>query len=494
MGQLSEEIPYRDRPPPVPSKDGSPPSSPSSTASTLRPVTPPLMPDALTAQFDDMRNLIGTLIGKTNDLASEVARSRSIDIDMSERGPGMRRIEDLLRRALLRLGDSEFLSDYDRPYEPEREPTSAPTERAPSIYEGSDGVHTEDWTAKAKTPANSITESYRQRKRWSGVPTSLLEGPLEEGDFDSEAERIAMEDLPPDSPPKEYLIDKTAIPPHIAARLPRKPPPSEYEQLYEESIHAEPPPEPSVHEYEQPIPYRPEEYEPEPSEYTEDYEDRRPARPLPPPEPVDLPTPVGSESRYPQIGPLPIRPPYPAGGIPPPPPGVGEMPRPSLPRIAGVRDPISTTYFRRGFPPPGPIGFPPGMFPGPMGFPGPGMGPFMPGLRPGLNGFGGPLGPNVNPQLRHPPMYPPGVGNTGGYGWPAASRYEAGIPPGSGRRRVTPDTGVGNTTSEETTPSTEHLMTPITPAVTTPGETVAVTPFVPPEEEAGEVSINPDLS
>jgi hypothetical protein len=38
-----------------------------------------------------------------------------------------------------------------------------------------------------------------------------------------------------------------------------------------------------------------------------------------------------------------MRPPYPAGGMPPPPPGMTEMPRPSLPRIAGVRDPISTT-------------------------------------------------------------------------------------------------------------------------------------------------------
>ena len=108
----------RDRPPPVPSKDDddSPPGSPSSisTASTLRPVTPPTLPhEALNQQFDDMRRLMGTLIGKTNDLASEVARSRSYEVDMSPRGPGMRRIEDLLRRALLRLGDSEFLDEYN---------------------------------------------------------------------------------------------------------------------------------------------------------------------------------------------------------------------------------------------------------------------------------------------------------------------------------------------------------------------------------------------
>ena len=334
-----------------------------------------------------------------------------------------------------------------------------------------------------------MTDSYKHRKQWSEVPSSLLDGPLGEGDFDSEAERIAMEDLPPDTPPAEYMIDKSTIPPHIAARLPRQqqPPDEEYyeeDEPYEESIHTEPLPEssppPSKHTP-PPVPYRPEE-DPERGDsiYTDDELDRRPITRLPPPEPVDLPTPVGSESGYPQMaGGSHMRPPYPMGGMPPPPPGVGEMPRPSLPRIAGVRDPISTTYFRRGFPPPGPMGFPPGMFPGPMGFPGPGMGPFMPGLRPGLNGFGGPLGPNVNPHLRRPPMYPPGIANTGGYGWPAASRYDAGVPPGP-RRRVTPDTGVGNTTSEETTPSTaiEQLMTPATPA-----NAIAVTPYMTPEEE-----------
>ncbi|ORX41083.1 hypothetical protein BD324DRAFT_678476 [Kockovaella imperatae] len=490
MSQLTEQIPgARDQAPPVPSKDDSPPGSPSSvsSASTMRPVTPP--PDAFAQQFDDMRHLIGTLIGKTNDLASEVARSRSIELDISDRGPGMRRIEDLLRRALLRLGDSEFLSDYDRPLEPEyrpREPATLKEEE--SMYEGTDGIYSDDWV-KAKTPANSITESYQRKKRWSGVPASLLDGPLGDADFDSEAERIAMEYLPPDSPPDEYRIEKSTIPPNIAARLPRRRQDHD-DEPYEESIRTEPllEPSPESERDHTPIPYRPQEYEQEPSEYSDDYEDdRQPTRPLPPPQPVDLPTPVQSESRYPQMGQPPMRPPYPAGGMPPPPPpGMAEMPRPSLPRIAGVRDPISTTYFRRGFPPPGPMGFSPGMFPGPMGFPGPGMGPFMPGLRPGLNGFGGPLGPNVNPHLRQPGMFPPGVPNTGGYGWPAASRYEAGIPPGP-RRRVTPDTGVGNTTSEETTPSTtEQLMTPITPAVTTPGEAVGVTPYIAPAEGEDE--------
>jgi hypothetical protein len=94
----------------------------------------------------------------------------------------------------------------------------------------------------------------------------------------------------------------------------------------------------------------------------------------------------------------------------------------------------------------------------------------MPGLRPGLNGVGGTIGPNVNPGLRRPGFFPPGVpATTGGYGLPAASRYGLGGlsrpgQPGQPGLLNTPDTGLGNTTSESSTPSatTAELVTPVT--------------------------------
>lgn len=106
----------------------------------------------------------------------------------------------------------------------------------------------------------------------------------------------------------------------------------------------------------------------------------------------------------------------------------------------------------------------------------------MPGLRPGL---GGVYGPNTNPHLRRPGMFPPGIpGAHGDYGLPAAARYNNTGPSRPGQPMpgaLTPDTGLGNSTSEssssvssvtDTTPSatTQEIVTPAT----------AVTPLVPP--------------
>lgn len=113
----------------------------------------------------------------------------------------------------------------------------------------------------------------------------------------------------------------------------------ESEGAEEETVHGD--------EDQPPIPYRQEDrYPSEDGQYSEEEGDRGPSRRLPPPQPVDLPTPVRSPSQFPhqqfsqQGQPMNMRPPFP-GGMPPP--GMGEVPRPSLPRIAGVRDPISTT-------------------------------------------------------------------------------------------------------------------------------------------------------
>ena len=99
----------------------------------------------------------------------------------------------------------------------------------------------------------------------------------------------------------------------------------------------------------------------------------------------------------------------------------------------------------------------------------------MPGMRPGL---GGVYGPNLNPHLRRPGMFPPGVpGASGDYGLPAAARYNNTGPTRPGQPMpgaLTPDTGLGNTTSESSSASSvtetsssatsQQLVTPSTAA------------------------------
>ncbi|WWD20657.1 hypothetical protein CI109_105133 [Kwoniella shandongensis] len=542
----------RERPPPVPSKDlddESPPSSPSSSTSsieTARPVTPPpvIMPEVMNSQFDDLRSLLGNIIGRQEDMAQELARRRSYDVELPDRGPGMTRLENMLRRLLERVGDSDYLDvlsgpvpDEKRAYHMSHLSTPKPQgTKDGSMYGGGDSVYSGEFGSRGRhAPANSFTSDYDRRRRGplTDVSDSLIDGQLAEPEFD---ENFALSGLPPDTPPGEYVPRHPQVPAQLTRRAPpaqpaeqpapqSQPEEPQYEEYYQDDA-----PEPAsvaeeevpITEYEPtpqptpvpppkevtpeqspdqpPIPYRTEDdYDDEDRTYEEETYPRGPSRPGPPPQPVDLPTPVNSLRNMPQYqqqGQYPMRPPFPVGGMPPPGPGMTDMPRPSLPRIAGVRDPISTTYFRRGFPP-GPMGMGPmGMFPGPMGIPGPGMGPFMPGLRPGMPGFGGPMGPNVNPSLRRPGFFPPGVtSTTGDYGLPAGARYgNAGLPPSSGvpgrppmegsGHTTTADTGLGNTTSESTasTPSvlTEEIVTP-----------VAATTHVP---EPVEVSATPALS
>nr|XP_019051135.1 hypothetical protein I302_01584 [Kwoniella bestiolae CBS 10118]OCF30065.1 hypothetical protein I302_01584 [Kwoniella bestiolae CBS 10118] len=567
----------RDGPPPVPSKepDDSPPSSPSSitsttsSTSTARPVTPPplIIPEVINQQFDDLRNLLGTLIGRQEDLlgrqdemAQELNRRRSFDIELPDRGPGMARLEDLLKRVLQRVGDSEFadelpLLDKEKKMYPSSYPATPKTEgtRDGSMYGGGDSVYGSEFGARGRNaPANSIASSFdRRRKRpMSEVSSTLMEGAVPEPEFDEE---FALSGLPPDTPPKEFISRQPPFPRHLVGQRPTQGPapvqpqpaqpqyfpqpapireqPEEEEYYEEEEGQPEPEYEPepefeyeptpvpqadAMTEYEPtppptpremtpqqtpmqpPIPYRTDDdYQDDSQQYADEGVQRGPYRPGPPPQPVDLPTPVNSPRNMPPYQPTQpgMRPGFaPAPSMPAPPipgPGMTDMPRPSLPRIAGVRDPISTTYFRRGFPP-GPMGpmGPMGMFPGPMGIPGPGMGPFMPGLRPGMPGFGGPIGPNVNPSLRRNGFFPPGVNSTtGDYGLPAAARYgNSGLPPSGptamGRPpprfgntttsgdTTTADTGLGNTTTESTvtTPSvtsvtTEEIVTPVAPTI-----------------------------
>ncbi|KAK8850475.1 hypothetical protein IAR55_004393 [Kwoniella newhampshirensis] len=542
----------RDRPPPVPSKnpDDEPlPSSPTSSTSsieTARPITPPpvIMPEVITSQFDDLRSLLGNIIGRQEDMAQELARRRSFDVEIPDRGPGLSRLEHLLQRLLQRVGrvgDSSFADEVGRVTRNEKEAyrmshlSHAKTEgtKDGSMYEGGESVYSGEFNPPGRrAPANSHTSDFDRRHRGSPTELSdtLINGEILEPDFD---EDFALSGLPPDTPPGEYVPRHHQVPPQLVARRAAQaqttqdlqPEQPEYEEAYQDATpqafpEAEqeepiteyeptpqptpvPPPKEIAEEspIEPPIPYRTDDhYDDGDRTYEEEAYTRGPTHQGPPPQPVDLPTPVNSLRNMPsyqsqQQGQYPMRPPFP-GGMPPPAPGMTDVPRPSLPRIGGVRDPISTTYLRRGFPP-GPMGMGPmGMFPGPMGIPGPGMGPFMPGLRPGMPGFGGPIGPNVNPSLRRPGFFPPGVtSTTGDYGLPAGARYgNAGLAPSSGvagrppwggsGQTTTADTGLGNTTSESTasTPSalTEEIVTP-----------AAATTHIP---EPVEISATPALS
>ena len=229
---ITEIMPgVRERPPPLPSKDedDSPPSSPASTASTAHPVTPPpyMSEDSVQRQFDDMRNMLGALIGRTNDIADEVAKRREYEAE-SRRRPEMSRIESLLKRALSRLGDpdvNELLPDrhlapMDTPIA--EKPASSIRTRTGSLYDGSQALYSEDVGPKVKVPANSFVEMYDPvRRRWSSVPSSLLDGYEPEQDFDAD---FAIANLPPDTPPMEHSLDPVQVPDFIRDRLPHKGP------------------------------------------------------------------------------------------------------------------------------------------------------------------------------------------------------------------------------------------------------------------------------
>jgi len=318
-------------------------------------------------------------MGRTDDIAQEVAKRREFDVEIPG-NPGLKRIEDLLCRALLRMGDKGMLDEMDKAdaYDDRRppKPPSAVSMETPlsqdtregSLFDDSNGIYSEELNPRRRAPVNSFASSYdaRRKDRWSGVPTSLLDGSIPEMDFN---EDMAMADLPPDTPPEEYIVPRPQIPPHLANQLPRYRSKSQTEDQYDDerypseyaSEHPGDEQEQEPSEYTEPldqdegdrtpVPYRPEDEDQQEgsTDYDEESERGRRGR-LPPPQPVDLPTPVRSDGDLPPLPPNQMGqmgqmgdPMSMYGGMPPPPPGMSQMPRPSLPRIAGVRDPISTT-------------------------------------------------------------------------------------------------------------------------------------------------------
>lgn len=350
-------------------------------------------------QFDDLRNLLGALIGRQEDLLGrqdmlgrELERKRSFDVQLPDRGPGLARLGDLLERVLNRVGDNDFPDEYRPTFEKKKDylashfatPKTEGTIEG-SMYGGGESVYSSEFDGRGRrAPVNSMSSGYKRRRLGpsEGAPESRIESEIPSPDFDDD---FALSALPPDIPPQEFI-----------SRQPQKRP-----KLFTKSLRQHPQPVPqhvpqhsTAQEYHRPE-YNEEEYEPEaeqpiteyepsvqpdpeptpyPAEETtvqqspiqpsvpfrtgKDYQDvyrpyqdgtytRRPARQAPPPQQLNLPTPANSLRNMPPYharpGP-PMRPPFPPGfGMPLPGPGMTDMPRPNLPRIAGVRDPISTT-------------------------------------------------------------------------------------------------------------------------------------------------------
>jgi hypothetical protein len=307
-----------------------------------------MMQDAVAQQLADMRHLIGTVIGQNNDIMQN--NRRSFEVDLPPTNPALRRLEDLLRRALYRLGDSDIMEEDGIPKYPEHsdEIKSRSGKEEGSWYGGGDSIYSSEFKAKYMGPEGSLSHE-AQHELYGGpspVPSELLDPYAASPEFDEE---FAMHNLPPETPPSDFAAPRTTLPPHLMDHLRgHRPQPapmsskSKSETVYTEDAY----PEVSTPESpgdQRPIPIRPPSHDDDDmtTSYGDEEPPRDPARRLPPPEPVNLPTPVQSQENFQmhdQSGPGPSG----FAGMPPP-PGVQGMARPSMPRIAGVRDPISTT-------------------------------------------------------------------------------------------------------------------------------------------------------
>lgn len=350
-------------------------------------------------QFDDLRNLLGTLIGRQEDLlgrqdmlARELERKRSFDVQLPDRGPGLARLEDLLERVLNRVGDSNFDDEY-RPTVQNNKDYLASHFATPktegtiegSMYGGGESVYSSEFDGRGRrAPVNSMSSGCKRRRLGPSerAPESLIESEIPSPDFDDD---FALSGLPPDTPPQEFISRQPQGRPKLFTKslrqhsqpvpqhVPQHSTAQEYHGPEYNEEEYEPDAEQPVTEYEpsvqpdpEPTPYPAEETTVQQSpihpsvslrtekDYHDDYRPyqdetytRGPARQAPPPQQLNLPTPVNSSRNMPPYHARPgpsMRPPFPPGfSMPLPGPGMTDMPRPNLPRIAGVRDPISTT-------------------------------------------------------------------------------------------------------------------------------------------------------
>lgn len=327
----------------VPTSPGSPSSSSSSSNSSSGIATQPGTPvedsrllKDLASIKDQNRALMDQQLQVRHMLESGEAKST--------KGPSLERLEDLLLRLLARTEDSDSLTGFsEQDYNPSqraRKPSS-PSIRSRATFDTAhpDSMYSDEQGARAPAPAPSIDSEYarRQRARMSGVPEPLLEisSHLTE-ELDEEWE---LQNLPPQSPDVDLDPRPRARPPIM---LNRKNPEryassvSEAESLFprlqhdaddEGSSEAE-----TLRPVQRPIiiprPQTPESSSETTTTSTTPSPRRRHFRPGPVPQPVRLPSPVPLEG-YPSVVPPPsFRPGFP-------------YPRPS--RLAGAREPMTTT-------------------------------------------------------------------------------------------------------------------------------------------------------
>lgn len=139
--------------------------------------------------------MLGTLLGRTNDILDAQAKAKKSE--SATRGPTLHRIEDLLRRLLVRSGDSEIADEmgYELDNQPPSPPppsslrgnakTGIPLSPVASSFKGGQGsVYSDQALRKAPAPPGSYASSYDREGNITPVPSSLLDGDLPGIDFD----------------------------------------------------------------------------------------------------------------------------------------------------------------------------------------------------------------------------------------------------------------------------------------------------------------------
>jgi hypothetical protein len=326
----------------------------------------------------------------TRDLLAEAVSKEPVS---QARVPTLHRLEDLMLRLLVRGGDSEaaaergIFSGATLSGQPRRYTTAAPDEELDTTVQDSDSMLSVETATRfpRAPPASmaSVGQADEEDDRVSRVPVSLRS--LTPGGDPSIDESWEMHNLPPLSPGiaerNHHRVMPSDFPTFRRRDPPFEPPQQDWlyrdEQMYEdEAVNRGPPtPERVSEEVATPspvgaephqrtpihVPPPPRVIQRSPSESSsEDIPQPRRMHPGPLPRPIGLPSPVSMGPPMP-----PPRPPFRPGFVPtmPMPP---TMPRMSLPHLAQNREPMTTTYFRRGVP---------------MAMPGPGMmGPVSPRL------------------------------------------------------------------------------------------------------------------
>lgn len=315
---------------------------------------------------------------QTRDLLHQVVQHQGISPIAVERAPTLYRLEDLMLRLLVREGDSEaaaergiFMEGTPRARSQRKYGmiNSDVDEEASSADEDDRSLRSYETATRFPRPpapsALSVSE-LDEEHRVSRLPTSLRSLTPGQPSIDESWE---MHNMPPLFPDVGEGVSR-GQPPHIPGLERRRPlsPPDEImyrnEQPYPDDVD-ERSPSPELEqeqESESEAPLSPREVAPTPrsrsvppplprvyrspsSSSSDDTIGDRRMYPGPLPQPLGLPSPV---TMNPPIRPN-YRPPFRPGFIPsmPYPP---TMPRMSLPHLAQNREPMTTTYFRRGIP------------------------------------------------------------------------------------------------------------------------------------------------